>query len=112
MKTTYQPLTAIGLFIGSMIFSAISYQYIANVISGTDNHHYECACSVPPVLTLTQAIPIGVVLYGLEMCGIYYILRACKFTKRYLIIMMILLLIINALIYCIGGYLLTVQVSG
>ncbi len=105
MRTLYKLPTIIGLFIGSIFISVFTNIFIEDIgiaINGEPKRiPFElCECYLEEAtMSMSQYLPMGITLYALEMLGLFYILRACKFSKWPTWIMMILLLFINGSLY-------------
>ena len=106
MRTLYKTLTAIVLFISSIIISTYANILIEDIgiaINGEPERipFDSCSCCYEEAtMSMSQYLPMGIILFALEMFGLFYILRACKFSKWQMWIMIILLFFINGLIYC------------
>ncbi len=105
MKHLFKLLIAVILQIGAIVISVIANMLIGEIgiaINGEPKRiPFElCECYLEEAtMSMSQYLPMGITLYALEMLGLFYILRACKFSKWPTWIMMILLLFINGSLY-------------
>lgn len=89
------------LVASSLFLSPFFYLLIGTLVSGIlnplphEHDYYICQCVMPPLMSKTQAIVLGIIYIILLMIVFYYLLRKMNLSKRVFNIALIILFLVN-----------------
>lgn len=89
------------LVASSLFVSPFFYLLIGTLVGGVlnplphEHDYYICQCVMPPIMSKTQAIVLGLIYFILLMIGFYYLLRKMNLSKRVLNIAWVILFLVN-----------------
>lgn len=106
------PLCILVTPILSFLIYGNSGALLGGFLNPHEHSHYECACDIPPILSVAEASVVGAIYFVILMTGIYFLLKRNNIDKKVLWLTLSATAITNFLACYFVWWLLTVQTTG
>lgn len=106
------PLCILATPILSFLLYGFGGTLLGGFLNPHEHSHYECACDIPPILSVAEASVLGAIYFVILMTGIYFLLKKYIIDNKVLWLTLLATAFTNFCACYFAWWMLTVQTTG